>query len=472
MTDSTQKLRVGTSIVSHLSDAFYEDAARVFEEYVTNASDALATHVRIRVDPTIVMIEDDGEGMSPDELHRFFYISYSSKKTGEIRDMFVGKNKKAIKRQIIGQFGIGKLSAYKFADKISIKTWKDGVVSSASLSFKELMDKEFVEDLSLSVTSEKSNSTKHGTLVEMSGLKQQVYSKVIIKRLSQRLTLHPDLNIDVNGQQLEPELLRGKKISIDEEHPKLGHIVGTLIYTDDPHYEEAGVHIRVYGRTVNLNPRLISSVMNVSGALVLAQRAILDINIDSLAPAILAHRNGFNEDHPLVKDLEKWIKTKLNYENARYLRDRRGDSDKLQEAKVIVTLADRLSGSKRAIQESSKGSQLRSGRKRIRDRVAALKEADNIIAQKSTLELEFKHKKFIFDLAPMGEDAAAWAFEEKKRTIQINSDHPLFKEAKNRKSQDLYALTTGIVAIAFHTSSSHAEFKANYEELARIASKK
>lgn len=458
--------------MSHLSDAFYEDAARVFEEYVTNASDALATQVKITIDPTKVVIEDNGEGMTSEELQRFFYISYSSKKAGEIKEMPFGKSKRMIKRQIIGKFGIGKLSAYKFADTISLRTWKEGQLSSASLSFADLMSKEFVEDLILSVTTEKVDVSKHGTIVEMTGLKQQVYPKTIAKRLSKRLTLHPDLDIDVNGEALKPELLNGKRIPIEEDDPKLGHIAGTLIYTTDANYQDAGIHIRVYGRMVNLNPGIVRSLGNVTGAMTLQQRTFLDVNIDSLAPAILAHRNGFKEDHPLLEELERWVKRKLNSENAKFMTERAGETDRLQEAKVIATLADRLSVSGRNLAMHTGRGQLLSGRRRIRDRAAALKEASEIIAHKDTLSLNFKNRRFTFDLSPAGEGSDAWGFDEKKRVIRINSDHPLFKEAKSRKSQDLYALETAIVAIAFHTSSSHAEFKANYEELARSASKK
>ena len=325
----------------------------------------------------------------------------------------------------------------------------------------------------LEVHSEKADPAKHGTLVEMTSLKQQVYPKIIGKRLAKRLTARPDLQIEVNGEQLKNDKVSGKEIKIDEDHPKLGHIKGTLLYSDDPDYEDAGVHIRVYGRMVNANPRLLRSIYNVSGAMTLTQRTFLDVNIDALAPAVLAHRNGFNEDHPLVGELEKWVKTRLNSENAAYLRDRRDETDKLQEAKVLVTLSKRLSGVKMAMSVPGKSkSQIMPGRKRIRNRAEALKEADDIIAKKDELELEFKDKKFAFDLASLGENGDAWTFDEKKRSVRINSEHPLFKEAKGRKSQDLYALETAIVAIAFHTSSKHDEFKKNYEELARTAVKK
>lgn len=460
-------LHVGTSIVSHLSEAFYEDTARVFEEYLVNASDALATHVSVQIEPSFVVITDDGEGMSPEELRRFFFIAHSKKKAGETRNVPFGRGR-SIARQIIGQFGLGKLSAYRFADKLAIRTWKAGMESKASLSFSDLTSKEFIDDFILEVQSKPTKETGSGTEVVMTGMKQKIYPKTIVSRLAKRLTIRSDMEIIINDEVLEAQRPAGKLIEIKEEDPQLGKIFGTLLYLDKANYEQSGVSVRVYGRVVNLNPRLLHSLVNVTGAMSASQKTVLDVNVDSMAEALLAHRNGFNEDDPLFEALQKWIRKFLNSHNYEYVEERKVENAVIQEAGVLTTLKSRLTNQSMSVGGEHAGARTRPRpKKRITDRKAALKEAHVILERKDDLALHFKGKKFVFELGTLGEDQSDWRLEGTR--VIINASHPLFQEAKKRRSQDLYCLKTAIVAIAVETSRTMADFRQNYEELTRLA---
>lgn len=465
MASIDEGLKVGTSIVSHLSEAFYGDSARVFEEYICNASDALASEVKIVITPSFIEINDDGEGMTPEQLRKFFFIAHSDKKPGEYKEGRAGKGRKNIRRQIIGQFGLGKLSAYKFADKISIRTWRDKVESEASLSFSELMKKRFIEDFTLNVSSRKITTSDSGTVVEMSGLKKEIYPKSITRKLSKHLSVRPDLIVEINGERLENEKYAGKVVPIHENHPTLGRIEGKLIYTDEPIYGESGVYIRVYGRVVNANPRLLRDMSKVVSSNSLSQRTVIDVNIDSMADAVLAHRNGFNEEHPLFDALCLWVRKFLNKENADYMEERSGESDKIQEAVIISTVKNRLSNT---IPKEKKSLV---GRTRITNRKAMLKEAEKVLDNKERVALSFEGTDFFLSLKPNGAEAPEWLFYGETNTVAINTDHPLFREAKRRRAQDIYSLKTIIVAIAVQSSKNLEEFKRKYEALTRIAAK-
>lgn len=78
-------MRVGTQIIRQLSTTFYPNIRMIFDELVSNARDAMATEVKIFLGADKIVIEDNGEGMSPDGLEKFFFISSTEKETGKIR---------------------------------------------------------------------------------------------------------------------------------------------------------------------------------------------------------------------------------------------------------------------------------------------------------------------------------------------------------------------------------------------------
>lgn len=108
------KIRVGTNIIKQLSTTFYPNLNMVFSELVSNARDAMATKVRIRVGDDKITIEDNGEGMTHDDLIKFFYISHTDKEEGNI------KIRGDLKRELIGKFGIGKLTLYRLCKSFDI----------------------------------------------------------------------------------------------------------------------------------------------------------------------------------------------------------------------------------------------------------------------------------------------------------------------------------------------------------------
>lgn len=464
MPSKNERLRIGTALVSHLSEAFYETNARVLEEYISNAADALATQIKIKITSSWLELADDGEGMTPDELTRFFYISHSEKKAGELRERVLG-NRRRLSRQTIGQFGLGKLSAYRLADRLSIKTWRDGTLSQATLSFSELRSNQFFDDFKLNVSSTSTALKDSGTIVEMTGLKKRIYVKPLMEKLSERMFLNSGLRVFINEDEVVPVEFKGKKEEVLENHPKLGEIRGSLIYTDEPIYGKAGVYIRVYGRMVNLSPSLVHTLDNVSGAMSLAQRTILDINVDSMASALLANRNGFNEEDELYKELVEWVKKYLNKKNPTQIEERKRDNETIQEATVLLNLKRRLSPELGQVYRSSLMQ-----RKRKKDRKEVLKEAVQVLSEKEKLSLSFEGRRFYFDLKPLGENQLAWQLDSEGE-IAINTEHALFKEAKARKAQDIHSLNIAIVAIAVTSSRNLEEFKEKYEELTRIAAK-
>jgi HSP90 family molecular chaperone len=105
----------------------------------------MATVVRIRVGEDKITIEDNGEGMTRDELVKFFYISYTGKEEGSI------KVKGNMKREIIGKFGIGKLTMYRICKSFEIVSWRGNKAFKATFDFEEFAKNEFVDEFDLKV---------------------------------------------------------------------------------------------------------------------------------------------------------------------------------------------------------------------------------------------------------------------------------------------------------------------------------
>ena len=79
MTSSIYEMTVDLNVLEHLGINLYSNIAAVLTEAVANAWDADASSVQIRVDPNSewIEIEDDGIGMSVDDLNgKYLRVGY------------------------------------------------------------------------------------------------------------------------------------------------------------------------------------------------------------------------------------------------------------------------------------------------------------------------------------------------------------------------------------------------------------
>lgn len=108
---------ISLSILNHLGRNLYRSFITVLGEAISNAWDADAQNVRITIDrdKNILIIEDDGRGMSESDFqNKFLKIGYSKRKNN------VSKTKNG--RPFIGRKGIGKLALLSCAKKITVLT--------------------------------------------------------------------------------------------------------------------------------------------------------------------------------------------------------------------------------------------------------------------------------------------------------------------------------------------------------------
>ena len=109
-------ITVTKEVVGHLSFGLYRNFARAVKELISNAYDAGATEVKIKLDlestPTRMIIRDNGRGMNKDDVeNKFLKIGVPTPLGEEVDDLG---------RKRIGTFGIGCISVFPYCNKIKV----------------------------------------------------------------------------------------------------------------------------------------------------------------------------------------------------------------------------------------------------------------------------------------------------------------------------------------------------------------
>ncbi len=106
-------------LVGLLSEQLYRSPSKAIEELVVNGFDADASESRVFVptlgsDTPIIVVYDDGSGMTYEGLADLWKIGRAKQRSGSL-----GRHKE---RKQIGKFGIGKLATYTIADSVTYVT--------------------------------------------------------------------------------------------------------------------------------------------------------------------------------------------------------------------------------------------------------------------------------------------------------------------------------------------------------------
>jgi len=192
----TFEMTVDLNVLEHLGINLYSNIAAVLTEAVANAWDADASSVQIRVDPNNewIEIEDDGIGMSVDDLNgKYLRVGYRR------RDEDTERGRKTAKgRSVMGRKGLGKLSLFSIANVIEVQSAKDDQVQGFRMSVpgiqqavreKRAYYPEPLESAALTVT--------QGTKLVLREIKRQRLGKGVAalrKRLARRFSIIGQVN--------------------------------------------------------------------------------------------------------------------------------------------------------------------------------------------------------------------------------------------------------------------------------------
>lgn len=117
--ESTLNFDVTTGLKRVLGRELITDDQVAIFEMVKNSFDANATIVHIYIDDERIVVADNGDGMSLDDLHnKWLLVAYSSKREGADRDY----RDVAADRHFAGSKGIGRFSSDRLGETLDLRT--------------------------------------------------------------------------------------------------------------------------------------------------------------------------------------------------------------------------------------------------------------------------------------------------------------------------------------------------------------
>lgn len=139
MADEPLKFHIELNVLNHLGIGLYSSTPSVVTEIISNAWDADASDVKVTldVDNDIIVVEDDGHGMTRADVQgKFLRVGYSRRTHEPTKEL-----SRSGKRHVMGRKGIGKLAMFSLANKITIITRAEGDKAVAfGINVKDLLD--------------------------------------------------------------------------------------------------------------------------------------------------------------------------------------------------------------------------------------------------------------------------------------------------------------------------------------------
>jgi len=132
ITESNLRFRTGAAMLARLGSEQLKDELTAVIELVKNAYDADATQVRFQIedasDGQRLIIEDDGAGMSIEELHSKWAFLATENKVQEDRSP-------QFQRRRLGQKGVGRFAAEKLGSELVLRTSGAGPAEKFQVRF-------------------------------------------------------------------------------------------------------------------------------------------------------------------------------------------------------------------------------------------------------------------------------------------------------------------------------------------------
>ncbi|MCY3540434.1 MAG: ATP-binding protein [Gammaproteobacteria bacterium] len=128
------QITIGLNVLEHLGMNLYSNVPAVLSEIVANAWDADARTVKVELCPenSEIVIEDDGSGMTRDEvIDRFLFVGFKRRDS-------LGARTPRFGRLPMGRKGIGKLSSFSIADVVTVFSIRDGECTGGRMDVKTI----------------------------------------------------------------------------------------------------------------------------------------------------------------------------------------------------------------------------------------------------------------------------------------------------------------------------------------------
>lgn len=230
-------------LIRELSTRLYSDRFAPVRELVSNSWDEDAKHVKITLKPASITFQDDGNGIG--DPRQFLTKGDPSKRLRQYS--------KTLKRSLIGQKGLGSLSAFILGAKAEILT-RNGHQKTYRITFDEgTILKEMAVAVEPLPNGRELSGLRRGTIIKITELRRQYSEEELREYLAQafRLLLRKTFRVFVNGREVKPKPLPEGKVHSKKVKTREGIMQFYLIDPDKPQERESVVHY---------NPVLVKSV--------------------------------------------------------------------------------------------------------------------------------------------------------------------------------------------------------------------
>ena len=279
MPKSELKMTFDPYTIEHLGVRMYSTLPPVLAELIANAYDADAEHVVLTLNDEIeekeIVIEDDGTGMSFQEINDYFL------RIGRNRRLDHRSDTTRKGRKIIGKKGLGKLSFFGIAHEIEVSTKKGGKENAFRMEWEHIINggqteykPEIVKDNADSILGD------HGTTIVLRKIQRQTnfLPDDLANSLSRMFIIDSGFEVKIKHNSDEPILVSNErryanlkkqvewKISKNSPHNDAyfqeKQIVGHLMATEKPIPENTDMQ----GITLFSRKKLVNTPRNFSGS--------------------------------------------------------------------------------------------------------------------------------------------------------------------------------------------------------------
>ncbi len=291
----------------------YRSTEQALKELVDNSWDADATVLAITLpDPMTqnpIVIEDDGSGMTEQELRNEYLVVANDRRSRK------GERTTRLKRLVKGRKGIGKFAGLMVADVMEIQTTTRGITTRVIILKKNLLNAtRDLERIDLPLTVEPAPEGVSGTKVTLVGLNQR-YEFPLPEKLKSLLMLEygreEDIRIAVNGEFLSLEDLPGEQFIKEEIVAEAGAIRLKFKVTDGTKpMKRAGIAIRVGGKIVG-RPGFFGLEDDPEIPPKLLKKIYGEVEADALVDSVTADWGDLVENSKAFQALKSVIRTHL-----------------------------------------------------------------------------------------------------------------------------------------------------------------
>ena len=239
----TLPITVDKSHIITIGEKLYTESVELIRELVNNAYDADATEVKVTLNPDTITVEDNGTGMDLDGLKQYFNIGSPEKR--------LHTKSPKLKRDRIGQFGIGKFATLSACETFQVYTQCQGFSAKVTFDKKEWEKNEESWHLPLE-TLKYDPKRGDGTTVILSKMRKQFDPNLVELRIVESCPIRdPQFKVYLNGVRVRTRYLPGKRVPF-LEGTKFGPVHGEIIILPEAKAttEELGIECKVKQVTI------------------------------------------------------------------------------------------------------------------------------------------------------------------------------------------------------------------------------